>query len=144
VLEQMADVLRTEVGAALAADGIDVEIEPRLVMTPSEAVVIDIYPGSPSRDSEAAGFGDLTGFYAITVRARANVNDSGEAQDILRDMIDDQHDLSIAAALDSSILNGYATQVYVDPDSFSGLLEFSPGGPMVGCTWRVLVGAAVS
>ena len=144
VLEQMATVLRTEIGATLAADGIDVEIEPRLVMSPSEALVIDLYPGGPSRDSEAAAFGDLSGFYVITVRARANVNDSGEAQDILRDMIDDQHDLSVAAALDSSLLNGYATQVVVDPDGFSGLLEFNPGSPMVGCTWRVLVGAAVS
>ena len=135
-------MLRTEIGDTLAADGIDVEIEPRLVMSPSEAIVIDVYPGGPSRDSEAAAFGDLSGFYVITVRARANVNDSGEAQDILRDMIDDQHDLSVAAALDSSLLNGYATQVVVDADGFSGLLEFT--GPMVGCTWRVLVGAAVS
>ena len=142
VLEQIAETLRTDIGATLAADGIDVEIEPRLVMTPSEALVLDVYPGAPARDSEAAAFGDISGFYVVTVRARANVNDAGEAQDILRDMIDDQHDLSVAAALDSSLLNGYATQVVVDPDAFSGLLEFT--GPMVGCTWRVLVGAAVS
>lgn len=142
VLDQMATVLRTGIGATLAADGIDIVVEPRLVMSPSEAIIIDCYPGAPSRDSEAAAFGDLSGFYVVTVRARAGVNDSGEAQDILRDMIDDEHDLSVAAALDGSLLNGYATQVVVDPDAFSGLLEFS--GPMVGCTWRVLVGAAVS
>ena len=144
VMEQMAAVLRTQIGTTLANDGIDAEIEPRLVMSPSEAIVIDIYPAAPSRDSDAAAFGSISGFYVLTVRARANVNDSNEAQDILRDMIDDNHDLSIAAALDSSLLNGYATQVVVDADSFSGLLEFSPGSPMVGCTWRVLVGAAVS
>ena len=145
VLEEIATVLRQDIGGALAADGIDAEIEPRLVMSPSEAIVIDVYPGAPSRDSEAAAFGDISGFYVVTVRARANVNDSNEAQDILRDMIDDQHDLSVAACLESDpTLNGYATGVWVDADGFSGLLEFNPGSPMVGCTWRVLVGAAVS
>lgn len=141
VMEQMAAVLRTDIGGELSSDGIDIVIEPRLVMSPSEALVIDIYQASPSRDSEAAAFGDISGFYVLTVRARANVNDSTEAQDILRDMTDDQHPLSIAASLDSTLLNGYATQVVVDGDSFSGLLEWPP---MVGCTWRVLVGVAIS
>ena len=145
MIEQIAAVLRSDIGGALADDGIDIEIEPRLVMSPSEALVIDVYPGAPSRDSEAAAFGDLSGFYVVTVRARANVNDSDEAQDILRDMIDDQHVLSVAGSLESDpTLNGYATQVVVDADGFSGLLEFSPGSPMVGCTWRVLVGMALS
>ncbi len=141
-MEEMASVLRTDIGSELAADGIDIIIEPRFVMTPSEALVIDIYQGAPARDSEAAAFGDITGFYALTVRARANINDSTEAQDILRDMTDDLHALSVAASLEASLLNGYATQVVVDADSFSGLLEYPLG--LVGCTWRVLVGVAVS
>lgn len=144
ILDETASVLRSSIGTTLAADGIDAEIEPRLVMAPHEAIVLDVYPGAPPRDSEAAAFGDISGFYALTVRARVSVTESEEAQDILADMIDDEHDLSVAAALEASLLNGYATQVVVDPDGFSGLLEFNPGSPMVGCTWRVLVGAAVS
>jgi len=143
ILDELAQVLREEVGGPLSTDGIDAEIEARLVMSPSEAVVLDVYPSAPSRDSEAAAFGDLSGFYVVTVRARVTVTDDANAQDILVDMIDDEHDLSVAAAVESDpSLNGYATQVVVDPDSFSGLLEF--GNTMVGCTWRVLVAAAVS
>ena len=143
ILDELAQVLREEVGGPLSTDGIDAEIEAGLVMSPSEAVVLDVYPSAPSRDSEAAAFGDLSGFYVVTVRARVTVTDDANAQDILVDMIDDEHDLSVAAAVESDqTLNGYATQVVVDPDSFSGLLEF--GNTMVGCTWRVLVGAAVS
>jgi hypothetical protein len=143
ILDELAQVLREEVGGPLSTDGIDAEIEARLVMSPSEAVVLDVYPSAPSRDSEAAAFGDLSGFYVVTVRARVTVTDDANAQDILVDMIDDEHDLSVAAAVESDqTLNGYSTQVAVDPDSFSGLLEF--GNTMVGCTWRVLVGAAVS
>ena len=142
-MDELAQVLREEVGGPLSTDGIDAEIEARLVMSPSEAVVLDVYPSAPSRDSEAVAFGDLSGFYVVTVRARVTVTDDANAQDILVDMIDDEHDLSVAAAVESDqTLNGYATQVAVDPDSFSGLLEF--GNTMVGCTWRVLVGAAVS
>jgi len=147
VVTGLAQVLRDEIGDTLADDGIDAEIEPRLVMSPSEAIVLDVYPGAPSRDSEAAAFGDMSGFHVLTVRARAAVTESEEAQDILMDMIDDTHALSVAAAVESDqALDGYATQVVVDADGFSGLLEFASGSaaPMVGCTWRVLVGVAVS
>lgn len=143
----LAQVLRDTVGQELADDGIDAEIEARLVTSPSEAIVLDIYPGAPSRDSEAAGFGDLSGFYALTVRARVTVTDDANAQDILLDMVDDNHALSVAYALESDQdLGGYATGVFVDADFFSGLLEFSTGSSagMVGCTWRVLVAVAVS
>ena len=143
ILDELANVLRDDIGGALAADGIDIEVEPRLVLSPSEAIILDVYPGAPSRDGQSAAFGDISGFYVVTVRARENVNDSNEAQDILLDMIDDEHTLSVAACVESDpTLNGYATQVAVDADAFSGLLEFT--GPLVGCTWRVLVGAAVS
>jgi hypothetical protein len=107
------------------------EIEPRLVVSPSEALCIDIYPGSPSRTSDGAGFGDLAGFYALTVRARASVNDGTDAQDILVDMTDDQHAICVAAALeDDQTLDGWATFVAVDADSFSGVGGLSRNDPL--------------
>jgi hypothetical protein len=106
---------------------------------------IDIYPGAPARSSDAAGFDDLSGFYVVTVRARVNVNDGNEAQDLLIDMNDDSHDLCVAAAIESDqSLGGWATQVVVDADGFSGVGQFPPDLSMVGCTWRVLIGQAVS
>lgn len=142
-MSALADVLRTQIGASLASDGIDAEIEAELVPSPSEAICLDIYAGTPARQSDEAAFGDISGFFVLTVRARVSVTDSDSAQDILWDMIDDSHDLSVAAAIESDpSLNGYATDVFVDPDAFSGTLPFDTG--WVGCTWRVLLGVAVS
>lgn len=141
----MAGVLRDDIGGELAANGIDIVVEPRFVMQPAEGICIDMYPGEPSRSSDAAGYGDLSGMYVITVRARVTVNDSSSGIDVLTDMADDQHALSVAAALSAdTTLGGWATDVYVDADGFSGLGQFPVGtaAPMLGCTWRVLVGQA--
>lgn len=146
MLDGLADVLRTTVAATLAADDIDIQVEPRMTPNMSAPICIDIYQSGLARSSAAAGFGDISGQYVITVRARSNPNDSDEVSDIFVDMQDDFHDLSVAAALESSpTLNGYATDVAVDPDGFDAGLEF-PGvtSPLIGCTWRVLVGVAFS
>jgi hypothetical protein len=140
----LATVIRTAVNDST---GLDIQVEPRVITNPSTPVCIDVLPGTPSRDSATAGFGDISGFYVVTVRARANVADSDSTQDILVDMADDQHDLCVAAAIESDqSLNGWAYEVAVDPDGFSGLqwFPFPDGPPMVGCTWRVLVGQAES
>ncbi len=146
ILDGMAQVLRDEVASELTSGGVDTEVEPRLVLNPSESPCIDIYPGETSRSSAEAGFGDISGAYVVTVRARVTVADGDMAQDVLTDMVDDTHALSVAAALESDqTLDGWATFVAVDADGFSGLLDMSmPGRQMVGCTWRVLVGQAVS
>ena len=145
-MDALADVLRTEIGSELASDGIDAEIEARLVLDPSESPCLDVYPGSPSRDRESAGFGQVTGAYVVTVRARVTAADDESTQDLLLDMVDDDHALSVASALESDpTLAGWATDVWVDPDGFSGLLDLSTSGKqMVGCTWRVMVEAAHS
>ena len=144
VLDEIATVLRTEIGASLASDGIDVEIEPRMVLSPSEGICLDVYRGESARDGASAGMGDISGVYALTVRARATTADGDEAQDILTDMSDDLNEICVAAALESAEYE-WATFVAVDPDGFSGLLDFSTAAsPMVGCTWRVLTGVAVS
>ena len=145
-MDGVAEVLRGSIGTELAADGIDIQIEPRLVTTPSAPICIDVYQSDLARSSLSAGFGDISGQYVLTVRIRANPNDGDEYQDILIDTLDDFHDLSVGAALESDpTLNGYATDVAVDPDGFSGMLAF-PGVPneLVGATWRVLVGVAFS
>jgi hypothetical protein len=144
ILDELAAVLRADIGAVLAGDGVDAEIEPRLVLSPSESPCIDMYPAP--RDATAAAFGDLAGFYVVNVRARVTVPDDEVSQDVLMDMTDDLHELCVAASLESDpTLNGWATQVVVDAESFSGLLDMSQAGrPMIGCTWRVLIGQAVS
>ncbi len=124
----------------------DVEVEPRLVLQPSDFPCVDIYQGAPARDSDSAAFGDVSGFEVITVRCRVSVNDDEAAQDLLVDFNDDQHDLCMAEIIESDQdLDGWATGVWVDADSFSGILDFSTASTaMVGCTWRVLVARAES
>lgn len=146
MLDGLAQVLRDTVAVEFATDTIDIQVEGRMTPSPSAPICIDIYQSGQARTSAAAAFGDISGQYVLTVRARANPNDEDEVHDIFVDMMDDFHELSVAAALESQpTLDGYATDVWVDPDGFEAGLEF-PGAPvpLIGCTWRVLVGVAFS
>ena len=141
VYDALADTIRTD----LDFDGMDVVVEPRMVLKPAEPC-IDMYPGSPARDSDSAAFGDISGFEVVTVRFRCAANDHTETQDLLLDLNDDTHALCMAAAIESNQdLDGWATGVWVDADSFSGVLDFSTtASQLVGCTWRVLIARADS
>lgn len=143
-LEALAGVLRDDIGAALASDGVDCQIEPRFVRSPSESPCIDMYAGP--RSGLSAAFGDISGSYVINVRTRVTTADNESAQDILTDLADDQNAICVAAALESDpTLNGWVSSLVVDPDSFSGIQDFSyPGQEMLGFTWRVLIEQAFS
>lgn len=146
IQDELAGVLETVIGSVLTADGIDGQFVPRLALDISESPCFDVYDASPSRDSESAGFGDVSGAYVLTVRVRVATADDESMQSLLVDMIDDDHDLCVAKALVSDpTLGGWATDVWVDPEGFSGLLDLSTTAKqMVGRTWRVLVEAAES
>lgn len=146
MLDQMAVSLRASVAQTFADDDIDIQVEPRLVASQSAPVCIDIFPGDPARTTNPAAFGDIAGHYVLTVRVRCASNDEEEAQDILIDMLDDYSDLSLAGALEAmGTLGGYASEVTVDPDGISGVQEFQgTPNPLIGCTWRVLVGVLTS
>jgi hypothetical protein len=140
VYAALADSIRDEINDVLT----DIEVEPRVVPNPSEFPCIDIFPGVGSRDSDSAAFGDVSGFEVVTVRVRVSPNDADEAMDMLIDFNDDTHALSMTAAIEGDQdLDGWATGVWVDADSFSGILDFSTTAQqMVGCTWRVLIARA--
>lgn len=146
LVEALAQVIRDDVASELATAGIDIEVEPFMVVEPSAPICIDMFSAPSARTSAGAGFGDIAGFYVLTLRARASANDGYEAQAVLRDMIDDAHALSLAAAVEAdSSLDGYATSVAFDPEGFTGLEDFSTGKQLlVGCSWRLLVGVAQS
>lgn len=139
VYQALADSITDE----LDFGTVDVVVEPRMVLQPSEPC-IDMYPGNPARDADSAAFGDVSGFEVVTVRFRCAANDHTETQDLLLDLNDDTHALCMAAAIESDqTLGGWATGVGVDADSFSGVLDFSTtASQLVGCTWRVLIARA--
>lgn len=124
LMTAMADQIR---GVLVAANELDVQVEPRWILNPTP-LAIDVLPGDLSRDPDSAAFGDISGAYVLTVRARINTPDFDEAWDILMDLMDDNHDLSLAqAVLDDPTLNGYATSV--DLRDFTGLRGYeTPSG----------------
>lgn len=101
---------------------------------------IDIYGGAPFGDFEGAGFGDLQGRLFLTVRARIHTADTTESQDVLFDMMDIEHDLSIVAALmaDQS-LSGYASSVLVSPPSDFRVYDELGQGALLGVEWQAAI-----
>lgn len=137
IVTEMADQIRA---VLVAVDEMDVQVEHRMVLTPSP-LTIDMYPGDLSRSEDSAGFDDISGAYIFTVRARINTPDFDAAYDILLELMDDEDDLCIAQALYSdTTLNGHATSI--DVREFSGMRAFEhPNGvdAFLGCQWTVFV-----
>lgn len=132
----MADIVRD----AVSGSDVNVQVEPRMVVHPTPPT-IDIYPGAPGRDDEAAGFVDLSGAKRFTVRCRVNTADADAGQDLLLAFMDEENALSVAAALlDDYTLNGLASSVHVD-DVTGYVLYPTPDGTAsyLGCQWTVLI-----
>lgn len=114
ILDALCDQLRN----AYADDDFPFQVEPRLVPNPT-APTIDMYPSTPARDEDTAAFGDLAGGYRSVVRVRCGTNDYDALQDLLVEMMDDQNDLSLLAAVfDDETLNGNVSAM--------GLIDHSP------------------
>lgn len=106
---------------------------------------IDIYGGTPFGDLEGAGFGGLEGRVFLTVRARVHTADTTASQDILFDLMDVDHDLSVVAALqaDQSV-GGYATSILVTPPTEFRLYDELGQGALLGVEWTAMVMRAYS
>lgn len=134
LMDEMADTIRT----ALSDVAFPVQVEPRMIFNPT-CPSVDIYPANPSRDQDAAAFGELSGAYVFTVRARFNREDTDSGQELALALMNENDELCLGLALFDSTLGGYANSVEVDDPS--GFLNFDPH---MGVTWRVSVIAAES
>ena len=132
VMNEMADLVR----AAVAGNGVDVQVEPRRVLNPTPPTV-DIYVGDPAKGFDAAGFGDMAGEDIYTVRLRVGITDYEENHELLYDFMDEESPLCVPMAiLQEDTLNGLVNSI--DITSFSGELLFpNLEGTMVhiGCQW---------
>lgn len=136
ILDEVKATLEGVMGTApLGESGFQVVVLVNL--TPGDRS-IDIYP-APDFRGEGAGFGEVAGAYVFTVRARVNGDVDG-AQRALLPLMDDEHALCLAAALqDDQSLNGLATSVsVVGPTGFGWQMD-SGVQPMIGCTWEVSI-----
>jgi hypothetical protein len=137
-MDAMADVLTAELGSAVN------QVVPRLNFNPTPPS-IDIYPGDPFTENQAASFSD-PGEAIFTVRCRATTADNDAGQDVLLAFMDGAGPLSVAAALEEDqTLGGLAGSVYVEGPSGYTIYPDSGGeGALLGCEFRVTVIRAFS
>jgi hypothetical protein len=143
-LTNIYDALEAQLSDAMSA-------EPRIQVVQGRAYnpsppCIDIYAAATARDGQTAGFGDLAGGWAFTVRARVLTADFVAGHELLVRFQDDEDDLSIPqAVLEDPTLGGFATSVHMPEDGFSGDIVYSEfGTDYLGCEWRVEVIGAES
>lgn len=142
-MDGLAEALQTAyAGVQWAGQDLGEQIHPRLVISPTTPC-IDIYPADIPRETESAGFNvsGVDGGIMFTVRARVSTADSDSGQELLIAFMDDEHDLSLAAALMADeTLGGVAVDVTVDQPTGFGLYP-DPGGQgsLLGAQWRVTV-----
>lgn len=145
LLDEMADAVR----AVMDASDLAVQVEPRMIINPTPPT-IDMWPANLPRDEELASFGetaaDMAGAKVFTVRARIGTADADAGQDFLLAVMDEEDELSIAAALhDDQTLNGYAAQVIVDGGRGYTLFPNPEGtAAWLGTEWLVTVLDVVS
>lgn len=136
ILDAMADTLRATLEDALGSD-LPIQVEPRQITNPT-ALTIDMYPGDPSTTDVGAGFGDITGQWVFTIRARTNTPDETAAQDLLLALMDDEDPLSVALALYDDTLNGLVSSLRVQgPNGYAPYLDAGGKGAFLGTEWRV-------
>jgi hypothetical protein len=130
ILEQMAVKVR-EVTDTIT--DVDIQVESGIVINPT-APCIDIYPADPSMDPSVGGFGDIDGAESITVRARVSTADSDAGQELLLAFMDDEDELSLAAALaDDPTLNGMADLSYQGRGGYALFPTPQGDGALLGC-----------
>ncbi len=132
----MADQIRE----VYAAGDLVVQVEPRFVLEPTPPT-IDIYTAPSARDPETGGFGDISGAYLFTVRARIGTAAYVETYDWLEETMDDESDLSLAAALlDEATLGGLASDLDVrDPQGLRAFEHPSGDGALLGWSFTAFV-----
>ena len=137
-LREVLDGLRDQIEAAVAGNGVDVQVYGRIVTRPSTPT-IDMFLADPPSDPETAAFNDILGGDLITVRARVDTNDHESNQDVLIDLMDQYSDLSVAAAImDDPTLGGLAN---LDIRGNTGMREYlALSGELLamGAEWTVL------
>lgn len=137
-LREVMDALRDQIEAVMASADVDVQVYGRMVFNPSPPT-IDMWPANPPVEEGTAGMGDVQGGDLLTVRARVDTNDQESNQDVLLDLMDVQHDMSLAAAIMvDPLLGGLAS---LDVRGWTGLLPYTNADGttlFVGAEWTVL------
>ncbi len=138
-LRDVMDALRDQIAMEMASADVDVQVGSRMIFNPTPPT-IDMWPANPPVEEGTAGMGDVQGGDLLTVRVRVDTNDQESNQDVLLDLMDVEHDMSLAGAIMSDpLLGGLAS---VDVRGWTGLLPYTNADGttlFVGAEWTVLV-----
>ncbi len=137
ILNAMKTVLDNGIGEGTPA-GVQVIARRSFNPTPPS---IDMYPSDPFRSTDIAGFGNISGAYLFTVRARVTTADYEAGQDVLLDLMDDESVNCVADLLmDDQTLAGTVSAVDVDgPTGFSLYADPSGDGALLGVEWHITI-----
>jgi hypothetical protein len=136
IMAELAEAIRA------ATAGTDPKIEVYNVMEPTPTTMaVDVYPADPFRDKLSGGFGDISGAYIFTVRARVDEADLDASQAALLALMDDEDPRCLASAvMTDQTLNGNASSVDVDgPSGYIRYADVDRHAPLLGVEWKVRV-----
>lgn len=142
-LVEIAQAMQSQIEQAVAAaadppDAVQVSYVRNINPTPP---CIDIFPGDPFDDGDAAGFGGAADECVFTVRARIGTADNTAGQELLLAFMDEQDDLSVKNALQADQkLGGAASSILVIGPTGHRIYEDSAHtAAFLGVEWRVKV-----
>lgn len=111
-LRDIMDAMLTQIEDAVTASGdFDIQVYRGVLFAPTPPTV-DFFPGGLGRNGETAAFGDISGGYLFTVRARVHTGDQDAGQDLLLRFMDDTDSMCLAGSLVADpTLGGVAASV---------------------------------
>ena len=142
ITDAIVDQLEEAFAAVSGAPVIHVEGD---LFAIAETPYVTIFPtGANGLDTGLATFGELEGGIPFAIGIRTGSAASTEAVRLLKDLMDDEHDLSVVAALDSdTTLGGVATDIsWGDGWPWSGISDFPSAngdGLLVGSNMAIVV-----
>lgn len=136
MIAEIFDALSDAIADAL--EGSDIQVYPRAVTYPG-GTCVDLLPGGVARSATEQAFGELSGGIIVNVRVRTSTADSDGSQNELLNLMDEEHEWSILAALeDGGDFGGLVDSLgFSDPTGFQGF-PFGDG-ELIGFVQPILV-----
>lgn len=137
IRDALADQISDQLSGTASPPLEGLQVVSRRTYNPSPPC-IDMFRPDPAEEQIAFGDDSMDEF--LTVRARVN-GDQDAQQDLLVDLADPRHQLSVRQAiLSDTTLGGKVAQIVVGPASGERLYEDVAGqGAFLGCEWRLQV-----
>ncbi len=142
IMDALADQIRDTLAGTASPVIDELQVSPRLVITPSASAEIDIYPRDPFQTQTA--FRQTSRELFFTVRARVSTADHVAGQDLLLLMMDTRAPESVEQAIvgDRDLGGKVAWVAMAADDPVSGFTVYADAAGdtnWLGCEWRARI-----